>query len=106
MVASVRVHPSIVQDCLRRTAKSMYVRMHPEHFFPVYVAGSSIPFLMDSHLLYQIQNRWVETVHPETLDPQRVNHQRFELYQIQNRWPETVDPHRLDPHSKAGADEP
>ena len=75
----------------------MYVRMHPEHFFPVSVEGSSISFLMDSHLLYQTQNRWVETVNPETLDPQRVDPQRFELYQIQNRWPETVDPQRLDP---------
>ena len=86
----------------------MYVRMHPEHFFPVYVEGSSISFLMDSHLLYQIQNRWVETVNPETLESQRVDPQRFEHYQIQNRWPETADSqriyrhrvdHRVDPQS-------
>ena len=63
----------------------MYVRMYPEHFFvpehvvlllfPKHVVeGSSVYFLMDKHPLYQIQNRWFETVDPETLDPPNLDH--------------------------------
>ena len=62
----------------------------------VYVEGSSISFVLDRHLLYQIQNWWPETVDPQTLDPQRVDPQRFELYpksvSRDSRPPETRSP--------------
>ena len=72
----------------------MYIRVYEptcSTLFPKQqsqIEGSSISFLKDRHVQFQIRNRWLGTLDPQTLDPQTLD-------------PQTLDQAIPDPKSVA-----